>query len=59
MLFVVCCLFWLYFHRYLLQNQTKLDNDILHTDLKSTNLGPQLIFISKFLEKAPFLAQNA
>jgi len=50
---------WLYFHRYLLRNQTNLDNGILHTDPKSTTLGPQLIFISKFLEKAPFLAQNA
>ena len=55
----VCCLLWLYFHRYLLRNQTKLDNVVLHTDPKSTTLGPQLIFISKFLEKAPFLAQNA
>ena len=55
----VCCVFWLYFHRYLLRNQTKLDNVVLHTDPKSTTLGPQLIFISKFLEKAPFLAQNA
>ena len=45
--------------RYLLRNQTKLDSHILHTVLKSTNLGPQLIFISKFLEKAPFLAKNA
>ena len=45
--------------RYLLRNQRKLDNVVLHTDPKSTTLGPQLIFISKFLEKAPFLAQNA
>ena len=51
MLYVVCCLFWLYFHRYLLRNQRKLDNVVLHTDPKSTTLGPQLIFISK---KPPF-----
>ena len=59
MLFVVCCLLWLIMHRYLLRNQTNLDNGILHTDPKSTTLGPRLIFVSKFLEKAPFLAQNA
>ena len=51
MLCVVCCVLWLYFHRYLLWNQTNLDNGILHTDPKSTTLGPQLIFISK---KPPF-----
>ena len=49
--YVVCCVFWLYFHRYLLRNQRKLDNVVLHTDPKSTTLGPQLIFISK---KPPF-----
>ena len=57
--YVVCCVFWLYFSRYLLRNQRKVDNVVLHTDPKSTTLGPQLIFISNFLEKAPFLAQNA
>ena len=57
--YVLCCVFWLIMCRYLLRNQTKLDNIILHTDPKSTTLGPQLILISKFLEKAPFLAQNA
>ena len=57
--YVVCCLFWLIMHRYLLRNQTKLGNGILYTVPKSTTLGPQLIFIAKFLEKAPFLAQNA
>ena len=57
--YVVCCLFWLFMWSYLLRNQGKLDNVVLHTDPKSTTLGPQLSFISKFLEKAPFLAQNA
>ena len=57
--YVVCSLLWLYFHRYLLRNQRKLDNGIMYTLPKSTTLGPRLIFISKFLEKAPFLAQNA
>ena len=51
MLCVVCCLFWLIKCRYLLRNQRKLDNVVLHTDPKSTTLGPQLIFISK---KTPF-----
>ena len=46
-------------HRYLLRNHRKLGNVVLHTDPKSATLGPRLIFISKFLEKAPFLAQNA
>ena len=57
--YVVCCVFWLRMHGYLLRNQRKLDNVVLHTDPKSATLGPRLIFISKFLEKAPFLAQNA
>ena len=48
MLCVVCSG---YTQRYLLRNQTNLDNGILHTDPKSTTLGPQLIFISK---KPPF-----
>ena len=56
---VVCGMFWLRMHGYLLRNQTKLDNHIVHTVPKSTNLGPQLIFVSKFLEKAPILAPNA
>ena len=51
MLCVVCCMFWLRMHGYLLRNQRKLDNVVLHTDPKSTTLGPQLIFISK---KPPF-----
>ena len=51
LLFVVCCLFWLIMHRYLFRNHRKLDNVVLHTDPKSTTLGPQLIFISK---KTPF-----
>ena len=59
MLFVVCCLLFVIMHRYILQNQTKLDNRIMYTLPKSPTLGPRLIFISKFLEKAPFLAQNA
>ena len=46
-------------HRYLLKAEATLDNQILHIDPKSTNLGPQLIFVSKFLEKAPGLARNA
>ena len=58
MLYVVCCLFWLRIHGYLLRNQGKLDNVVLHTDPKSATLGPRLIFISKFLEKARFLAQH-
>ena len=57
--YVVCCVLWLIMHRYLLRNQTKLDNGIMHTVPKSTTLGPQLIFVSKFLEKAPILAPNA
>ena len=59
MLFVVCCLLFVIMHRYLLCKYTKLDYVVLHTDPKSSTLGPRLIFISKFLEKAPFLAQNA
>ena len=59
MLYVVCCMFWLRMHGYLLRNHRKLGNVVLHTDPKSATLGPRLIFISKFLEKAPFLAQNA
>ena len=58
-MYVVCCMFWLRMHGYLLRNQGNLDNVVLHTDPKSATLGPRLIFISKFLEKAPFLAQNA
>ena len=46
--YVVCCVFWLYFHRYLLKAEATLDNEILHVDSKSTDLGPQLIFVSKF-----------
>ena len=59
MLCVVCCLFWLFMCRYLLKAEATLDNEILHVDSKSTDLGPQLIFVSKFLEKAPILAPNA
>ena len=59
MLYVVCCLFWLYFHRYLLKAEATLDNEIVHVDSESTTLGPQLIFVSIFLETAPILAPNA
>ena len=57
--YVLCCVFWLIMCRYLLKAEATLDNEILHVDSKSTDLGPQLIFVSKFLEKAPFLARNA
>ena len=46
-------------HGYLLKAEATLDNEILHVDLKSTDLGPQLIFVSTFLERAPILAPNA
>ena len=59
MLFVVCCLLFVFMHRYLLCKYKELEAVILHVDSKSANLGPRLILISKFLEKAPFLAQNA
>ena len=52
-------MFSVFMHRYLLRNQTKLDNGVMHAVPKSTTLGPRLIFILNFLEKAPFLAQNA
>ena len=59
MLCVVCCVFWLRMHGYLLCKYKEPEAVILHVDSKSANLGPRLIFVSKFLEKAPFLAQNA
>ena len=57
--YVVCCMFWLRMHGYLLCKYKEPEAVILHVDSKSANLGPRLIFVSKFLEKAPFLAQNA
>ena len=52
-------MFWLRMHGYLLCKYKEPEAVILHVDSKSANLGPRLSFISKFLEKAPFLAQNA
>ena len=46
-------------HRYLLKVETTQDSEILHVDSVSTDLGPQLIFVSIFLERAPILAPNA
>ena len=50
---VVCCVFWLILRRYLLKAKTTYDSEILHVDLKSTDLGPQLIFVSNFFRKSP------
>ena len=53
MLYVVCCLLFVLVNYVELSSPKprKLDNVVLHTDPKSTTLGPQLIFISK---KPPF-----
>ena len=45
---VVCCVLWLYFHRYLLCKYKKSEAVVVHADPKSATLGPRLIFISKF-----------
>ena len=51
MLCVVCCMFWLRMHGYLLCKYKTPEVVVLHTDPKSATLGPRLIFISK---KPPF-----
>ena len=51
MLYVLCCWFWLYFHRYLLCKYKTSEAVVVHADPKLATLGPRHIFISK---KPPF-----
>ena len=46
--YVVCCLLFVIMHRYLLCKYKEPEAVILHVDSKSANLGPRLIFVSKF-----------
>ena len=46
--YVVCCLLFVFMHRYLLCKYKEPEAVILHVDSKSANLGPRLIFVSKF-----------
>ena len=54
MLCVLCSVFWLIMHRYLLCKYKEPEAVILHVDSKSANLGPRLILFRNFKGKGPF-----